>query len=335
MRLGADPHRHELDSGAYHREYLDTVETPTNEQSAGTTHVNETPIEETHITREPYYVPVGNEVGIFQASHRNGLPLLLKGPTGCGKTRFVEFMAWRMRESLTKIRYDGKAHAVKATVEDYKTKKGFLVTIPCHEDLTANDLVGRFFLTLEQGAQWIDGPLTKAARFGGICYLDEVVEARKDVAVLLHSLTDYRRILPLVKKGTTVTPPAEFMLIISYNPGYQSVLKEMKPSTKQRFVAIDFDYPPQRTEVQVVKHESGCEEGLARSLVEAGRKIRALKTQGLTEGVSTRLLIYAATLIREGVPAKQAVMSTLVSPVTDDEQMTLSLIDICRGFELF
>lgn len=177
-------------------------------------------------------------------------------------------------------------------------------------------------------------PLAKAARHGGICYLDEIVEARKDVAVLLHSLTDCRRILPLVKKGSVVTPPDEFMLIISYNPGYQSVLKEMKPSTKQRFVSLDFDYPPANVEVEVVRHESGCDVGLARSLVSAGHKIRSLKNQGLTEGVSTRLLIYAATLITEGVGKRDAVMSTLVSPITDDEQMQLSLVDICKGFEL-
>jgi nitric oxide reductase NorQ protein len=276
-------------------------------------------IEESIIDSEPYYLPVGNEEEIFKAAYKRKLPLLLKGPTGCGKTRFVEAMAYKTRLSLTKV----------------SPKKGFLATIPCHEDLSANDLVGRFFLTMNEGAKWIDGPLTKAVRYGGICYLDEIVEARKDVAVLLHSLTDHRRILPLIKKGSVVTPPDEFMLIISYNPGYQSVLKEMKPSTKQRFVSLDFDYPPERIEVQVIRHESECEEGLARSLVSAGRKIRTLKTQGLTEGVSTRLLIYAATLISEGVPKKEAVMSTLVSPITDDEQMMMSLIDICRGYELF
>lgn len=282
----------------------------------------ESQLEKSFITEEPFYLPVDAEVPIFTAAYRNKLPVLLKGPTGCGKTRFVEYMSWKLRQELAA----GKAPT---------NGEGFLVTIPCHEDLTANDLVGRFFLTLDQGAQWIDGPLTKSVRFGGICYLDEIVEARKDVAVLLHTLTDYRRILPLTKKGTVVTPPPEFMLVISYNPGYQSVLKEMKPSTKQRFVSIDFGYPPEQTEVKVVRHESGCEEGLARSLVEAGRKIRSLKTQGLTEGVSTRLLVYAATLIREGVPAKKVIESTLVSPITDDEQMQLSLIDICRGFELF
>ena len=295
---------------------------------------NELPIEEIEIREEPFYLPVGNEVKLFLASYKNRLPLLLKGPTGCGKTRFVEHMAWKLQQSMTKVSFNASTQAVEARVKDFAARKGFLVTIPCHEDLTANDLVGRFFLTIREGAQWIDGPLTKAARFGGICYLDEVVEARKDVAVLLHSLTDYRRILPLVKKGTSVTPPPEFMLVISYNPGYQSVLKEMKPSTKQRFVAVDFEYPPEKIEVQVVRHESGCEEGLARSLVAAGRKIRSLKTQGLTEGVSTRLLIYAATLVREGVPAKDAIVSSLVSPITDDDQMRNSLIDICKGFEL-
>ena len=296
--------------------------------------LNETAIEQVEIKEQPFYLPVGTEVRVFQAAYKNRLPVLLKGPTGCGKTRFVEHMAYTLQQTLTKVSFNGTTKTLEAKTTDFSSRKGFLVTIPCHEDLTANDLVGRFFLTISQGAQWIDGPLTKAVRFGGICYLDEIVEARKDVAVLLHSLTDYRRMLPLVKKGTVVTPPAEFMLVISYNPGYQSLLKEMKPSTKQRFVAMDFDYPPAKIEVQVVKRESGCEEGLARSLVEAGRKIRALKTQGLTEGVSTRLLIYAATLIREGVPSHEAVLATLVSPLTDDEQMKASLSDICRGFEL-
>jgi nitric oxide reductase NorQ protein len=297
--------------------------------------VNETPMEESPITEEPYYVPVGNEQKIFLAAYKRKLPLLLKGPTGCGKTRFVEHMAFSLHRNLTRVAAAKAGNALAVSVKDFPGRASFLVTIPCHEDLTANDLVGRFFLTMSEGARWIDGPLAKAARFGGICYLDEIVEARKDVAVLLHSLTDYRRILPLVKKGTVISPPPEFMLVISYNPGYQSVLKEMKPSTKQRFVALDFDYPPEKIEIQVVRHESGCDEGLARSLVSAGRKIRALKTQGLTEGVSTRLLVYAASLIAEGVPARDAVIGTLVSPLTDDEQMKASLVDICRGFELF
>ncbi len=297
--------------------------------------VNETLIEETKISEEPFYLPVGNEKKIFLASFKRKLPLLLKGPTGCGKSRFIEHMAFRLKRTLTKISMDKGNGTIKGEVKDFTGNKGFLVTIPCHEDLTANDLVGRFFLTLNEGAEWIDGPLTKAVRYGGICYLDEIVEARKDVAVLLHSLTDYRRVLPLVKKGTVVSPPPEFMLIVSYNPGYQSVLKEMKPSTKQRFVALDFDYPPEQIEIEVIKHESGCEEGTARSLVAAGRKIRSLKNQGLTEGVSTRLLVYAAALITEGVPKKDAVMTTLVSPITDDHQMKMSLIDICKGFELF
>ena len=184
----------------------------------------------------------------FKPPIKNTLPLLLKGPTGCGKTRFVEHMAYKLNQSMMKIGYNKNAQTLQSTIKNFDRKKGFLVTIPCHEDLTANDLVGRFFLTLNKGAQWIDGPLTKACRHGGICYLDEIVEARKDVAVLLHSLTDYRRVLPLVKKGTTITPPKEFMLVISYNPGYQSVLKAMKPSTKQSFVALDFDYPPEKTD---------------------------------------------------------------------------------------
>ncbi|MFP4363490.1 MAG: CbbQ/NirQ/NorQ/GpvN family protein [Spirochaetia bacterium] len=290
-------------------------------------------IEEVQIENEPYYIPVGNEVKVFSTAYKRGLPLLLKGPTGCGKTRFIEHMAYKIGAKLTSIRKNpGKIHT---ETKDLQTGKNFLVTIPCHDDLTANDLVGRFFLTMDKGAQWIDGPLTKAVRFGGICYLDEIVEARKDVTVLLHSLTDYRRNLPLIKKGTVIQPPQGFMLVISYNPGYQSITKEMKPSTKQRFVSLEFDYPPEHIEIEVVKHESKCSEGVARSLVSAGRKIRSLKSQGLTEGVSTRLLIYAGTLISEGIPPKDAIVSTIVSPITDDEQMKLSLMDICRGYELF
>jgi len=295
---------------------------------------NEATVEETEIAEEPFYLSSGNEQRIFLAAYKRRLPLLLKGPTGCGKTRFVEAMAYKLNRVLTKVTVDRGAGELRAKVSDFSQRRSFLVTVPCHEDLSANDLVGRFFLTMDQGAQWVDGPLTKAARFGGICYLDEIVEARKDVTVLLHSLTDYRRVLPLTKKGTVVTPPASFMLIVSYNPGYQSALKDLKPSTKQRFIALDFDYPEERTEVEVVRHESLCPEGLARSLVAAGRKIRGLKTQGLTEGVSTRLLVYAASLIVEGVPKEEAVRATLVSPLTDDAHMKLSLLDICRGFDL-
>jgi len=295
---------------------------------------NEATVEETEIAEEPFYLPTGNETRIFLAAYKRRLPLLLKGPTGCGKTRFIEAMAFKLNKVLTKVSLDREGGQLSAKVSDFEKRKSFLVTVPCHEDLTANDLVGRFFLTMDSGAQWIDGPLTKAARYGGICYLDEIVEARKDVTVLLHSLTDYRRVLPLTKKGTVVNPPPSFMLVVSYNPGYQSALKDLKPSTKQRFIAVDFDYPDEKKEIEVVRHESGCPEGLARSLVAAGRKIRTLKSQGLTEGVSTRLLIYAATLVVEGVPAGEAVASTLVSPLTDDPHMKLSLLDICRGFDL-
>jgi nitric oxide reductase NorQ protein len=297
--------------------------------------INEINMEESVITGEPFYISVGREKELFLAAYKNKLPLLLKGPTGCGKTRFVEHMAFLLQKKMTRIQAGSSTNTLNVTVKDYEKRRQFLITIPCHEDLTVNDLVGRFFLTLNEGAQWIDGPLTKAARYGGICYLDEVVEARKDVAVLIHPLTDYRRSLSLVKKGTMVLPPDNFMLIMSYNPGYQSIIKEMKPSTKQRFVAIDFDYPPEKVEIEVVKKESGCDEGTARNLVAAGRKIRSLKSQGLTEGVSTRLLIYAGILIGEGIPVRDAVLSTLISPITDDEQMKMSLIDICRGFDLY
>ena len=299
------------------------------------TPINEMRLEEAEITKEPYYLPTGNEVKVFLSAFKRKLPLLLKGPTGCGKTRFIEYMAFKLGQQATIVRRDREGKQLVAETKDFEKKRSFIITVPCHEDLSANDLVGRYFLTMDQGAKWIDGPLTKAARFGGICYLDEIVEARKGVTVLLHSLTDYRRTLPLIKTGTVISAPARFMLAVSYNPGYQSVVKDLKPSTKQRFVSLDFDYPPERQEIEIVRKESGCEEGLARSLVSTGRKIRSLKNQGLVEGVSTRLLIYAAALITDGIPARDAVAATLISPLTDDEAMRSSLQDICKAFDLY
>lgn len=261
----------------------------------------ELPVDEYMVTEEPYYVPVGNEVEIFTAAYKNLLPVNLKGPTGCGKTRFMEYMAWKLQRPL--------------------------ITIACHEDLTATDLVGRFLIKGEN-VEWSDGPLTKAVRAGAICYLDEVVEARKDTIVVIHPLTDDRRIMPIDKLGIVVKAPGEFMLAVSYNPGYQSIVKDMKQSTRQRFVAIDFDYPPADLEQKIVAHESKIEEKTAGLLVEIGQSIRNFKHHGLEEGVSTRLLIYAGKLIREGIEAKEACRIAMAKPITDNPDLQRSIDEI-------
>ena len=242
----------------------------------------------------PWYRPVGHEVELFERAFRLKLPLLLKGPTGCGKTRFVAHMAARLGLSLH--------------------------TVACHDDLTAADLTGRYLL---KGGEtvWVDGPLTRAVREGGIAYLDEVVEARKDVTVVLHPLTDDRRILPLERIGETLVAPDDFMLVVSYNPGYQNVLKNLKPSTRQRFLAIDFDYPPADIEAEIVAHESGLDEARAATLVRLGHKLRALKDHDLEEGASTRLLIHCGRLIADGMDMKAAVEAALIEPLSDDEDV--------------
>lgn len=261
----------------------------------------ELPVDEYLISEEPYYVPVGNEVEIFTAAYRNLLPVNLKGPTGCGKTRFMEYMAWKLQRPL--------------------------ITIACHEDLTATDLVGRFLIKGES-VEWSDGPLTKAVKSGAICYLDEVVEARKDTIVVIHPLTDDRRIIPIDKLGVIVKAPEEFMLSVSYNPGYQSIVKDMKQSTRQRFVAIEFDYPPAELEKQIVAHESQVDEQTAGRLVEIGKSIRNFKHHGLEEGVSTRLLIYAGKLIREGIDTKEACRIAMSQPITDNPDLQRSIDEI-------
>ncbi|MDG6243890.1 MAG: CbbQ/NirQ/NorQ/GpvN family protein [Methanolobus sp.] len=261
----------------------------------------ELPVDEYLIKEEPYYVPVGNEVEIFIAAYRNMLPVNLKGPTGCGKTRFMEYMAYKLQRPL--------------------------ITIACHEDLTATDLVGRFLIKGES-VEWSDGPLTKAVKCGAICYLDEVVEARKDTIVVIHPLTDDRRIIPIDKLGVIVKAPPEFMLAVSYNPGYQSIVKDMKQSTRQRFVAIDFDYPPANLEKQIVSHESRIDEDTAGLLVQIGQSIRNFKHHGLEEGVSTRLLIYAGKLIREGIEAKEACRIAMAKPITDNQDLQKSIDEI-------
>jgi len=246
------------------------------------------------ITNPPYYRPVADEVTLFQAAYSVRMPMMLKGPTGCGKTRFVEHMAYTLGKPL--------------------------VTVACNEDMTASDLVGRFLLDA-QGTRWQDGPLALAARHGAICYLDEVVEARQDTTVVIHPLTDNRRVLPLEKKGELIRAHADFQLVISYNPGYQSLMKDLKQSTKQRFGALDFNYPEHAVEAEIVAHETGVEPAIADKLVSIAERARNLKGHGLDEGISTRMLIYAGSLIATGVEAKNACRVTLVRPITDDPDM--------------
>jgi nitric oxide reductase NorQ protein len=263
--------------------------------------MSESAIQEYRVANEPYYLPVGREIELFEAAHAAHLPVILKGPTGCGKTRFVEHMAWRLERPL--------------------------ITVACHEDLSSTDLVGRFLLEGEETI-WHDGPLTSAVRNGAICYLDEVVEARKDTVVIIHPLTDHRRRLPIEKRGTIVEAPPDFMLVVSYNPGYQSILKDLKQSTRQRFVAIEFDYPPPEMEAEIVAREGGVDEGTARDLVLIGQKVRNLRGHGLEEGVSTRLLIYAAQLIALGIPPVDAAEVAMSSPITDDRELQRSIREI-------
>ena len=252
----------------------------------------------------PFYSPQGREVELFEQAWRHRLPVLLKGPTGCGKTRLVAHMAARLGRPL--------------------------YTVACHDDLTAADLVGRHLIG-EQGTYWSDGPLTRAVREGAICYLDEVVEARKDTTVVLHPLTDDRRILPLERTGETLQAPPEFMLVVSYNPGYQNLLKGMKPSTRQRFLALGLDYPDPQREREVLVRESGCKPQLAGQLVELGAALRALKDHDLEEGASTRLLIYAATLIHAGMPPLEACRAALVEPLSDDDDTLQALMEVVHA----
>ena len=258
-------------------------------------------VEKFKVENEPYYLPVGKEVELFEAAYGMKLPVMLKGPTGCGKTRFVEYMAYRLKRPL--------------------------ITVACHEDLSATDLVGRFLLEGEETV-WHDGPLTKAVRTGAICYLDEVVEARKDTVVIIHPLTDHRRRLPIEKRGTVIEAPPEFMLVVSYNPGYQSILKDLKQSTRQRFVAMEFDYPSAEAETEIVAKEGGIDAQTARDLVTIGQKVRNLRGHGLEEGVSTRLLIYAAQMIAKGIAPINAAEVALVSPITDDRELQRSIREI-------
>jgi len=246
------------------------------------------------IKNEPFYEPVANEIELYEAAYNARMPVMLKGPTGCGKSRFVEYMAYKLGKPL--------------------------ITVACNEDMTASDLVGRFLLDKE-GTKWQDGPLTTAARIGAICYLDEVVEARQDTTVVIHPLTDHRRTLPLDKKGELIEAHPDFQLVISYNPGYQSLMKDLKQSTKQRFGGLDFDYPDEETETNIVAKESGVDKETAGKLVQIAHRARNLKGHGLDEGISTRLLVYAGQLIHKGVEPVAACSMTMVTPLTDDPDM--------------
>ncbi|MEE8421817.1 MAG: CbbQ/NirQ/NorQ/GpvN family protein [Dehalococcoidia bacterium] len=268
-------------------------------------------VEEFRITSEPYYVPLSDEVELFSTAYEQHMPVLLKGPTGCGKTRFLEYMSWWLHQH-----------------EGEREEEGVpLITVACHEDLTASDLVGRYLLEGDE-TRWIDGPITRAVKVGAICYLDEIVEARKDTTVLIHPLTDYRRLLPIDKRGELLEAADGFQLVMSYNPGYQSALKDLKHSTRQRFVAIEFGYPPRDLEAQIVARESGCSDELAQELAKLGEKVRNLKEHGLAEGVSTRLLIYAGRLMANGIAPRRACQASIVWALTDDEEVQSSIHEV-------
>jgi nitric oxide reductase NorQ protein len=270
----------------------------------------EKPFEEYFISQEPYYLTIGDEKKIFSSAYRARLPVLLKGPTGCGKTRFIEFMTYRL----------GKEMGTSLP----------LITVACHEDLTGSDLVGRYLL---KGGEtiWVDGPLARAVKNGAICYLDEIVEARKDTTVLIHPLADHRRILPVEKKGQILEAHNNFLLVISYNPGYQSVLKNLKHSTRQRFVAIEFGYPPRELEAEIIAHESRVGFDVAEDLAKLAEKVRNLRDQGLEEGVSTRLLIYAGQLIVQGIEPRRACEVAVAQAVTDDADVISGIQEVVKA----
>jgi len=263
------------------------------------------PIEDFLVTDDPFYLPVGDEVELFTHAWQARIPVILKGPTGCGKTRFVSHMARQLNRPL--------------------------VTVACHEDLTASDLVGRYLIQGDE-TLWVDGPMTAAVRHGAILYLDEIVEARKDTMVVIHPLTDHRRALTIDKLASVLHAPPEFMLVISYNPGYQSILKEIKQSTRQRFVSLDFTYPPAEIERSVLREEAGVDDATARLLVKIGEKIRNLTSRGLEEGVSTRLLIHAARLIKQGSAPVSACEAAFCRTLTDDPDLQASIREVVNDY---
>jgi len=271
----------------------------------------ETAIQDYRVANEPYYTPVAREVELFEAAHSARLPVILKGPTGCGKTRFVEYMSWRL-------------------LPETPERTQPLITVACNEDLTGSDLVGRYLVRGDE-TLWMDGPLTQAVRAGAMCYLDEIVEARKDTMVLIHPLTDHRRILPVDKLAVTIPAHPDFMLVVSYNPGYQSVLKDLKPSTRQRFVTLEFDYPPRDKEAEIIAHESDIPIEVAMDLAHLGERVRELKSGGLEEGVSARLLVYAGQLIRQGMSAHRACDATVVRALSDDRQTQAAIAELVRA----
>ncbi|MCP4076053.1 MAG: CbbQ/NirQ/NorQ/GpvN family protein [Gammaproteobacteria bacterium] len=256
---------------------------------------------ENFISIEPYYEPISNEIEIFEAAYTNKLPISLKGPTGCGKTRFMEHMAWRLKRPL--------------------------ITVSCHDDLTASDLIGRYLITDNQTV-WIDGPLAAAVRAGAICYLDEIVEARSDTTVVIHPLADDRRVLPMEKLGELLEASDKFCMAISYNPGYQSVLKDLKQSTRQRFISLEFDYPSAAIEQKIIENEAGLEPDLAKQLVKFARLTRNLKGSGLDEGASTRLLVHAGKLITSGIDPVSACTCSISQALTDDDEMLIAVNEL-------
>ncbi len=257
--------------------------------------------EEYFVEKEPYYEPVSDEIEVFEAAYKNKLPVLLKGPTGCGKTRFMEYMGWRLKRPL--------------------------ITVSCHDDLTASDLVGRYLVTGGETV-WIDGPLARAVRTGSICYLDEIVEARKDTTVVIHPLCDDRRVLPIEKIGELLEAPDQFCMAISYNPGYQSVLKDLKQSTRQRFVALEFDYPGAGIEQKIIEKETAVDADTAKLLVKFAQMTRNLKGSGLDEGASTRLLVHAGKLIQTGINPVTACKSSISQALTDDPEMLAAVNEL-------
>jgi len=276
-------------------------------------------VEEYYVHEEPFYIPQSDEIDIFTAAYNEQIPVLLKGPTGTGKTRFVEYMAWRLSTGVNGAR---PKHGAENGIP--------LVTVACHEDLTASDLIGRYLIDTD-GTRWIDGPLTLAVKAGGICYLDEVVEARKDTTVIIHSLTDHRRMLTIDKLGQVIEAADGFLMVISYNPGYQSATKDLKHSTRQRFIALEFNFPTPEIEKEIIIHEAGCDEQTAVQLAKLGEKVRNLGDYGLSEGASTRVLIYAGRLMREGVAPRRAAQVAVTWGITDDVQLQRSIDEVATS----